>query len=221
VTADARTPPFQARKTAVTAPARVKVWDIAVRVFHWSLVVLFFTAYLSGDDDSLLHVYAGYGVLALVAFRVVWGFIGTRHARFTDFVRGRAATASYLKSVVAFRPQHYLGHNPAGGWMIVALLACLIATCWSGLLVYGAQGHGPLAGVEIRYVPVAMAHDERKASGGEGDGGEHGFWGEVHETLSNLTLALVFLHIAGALVSSAIHRENLVKAMVTGYKTRR
>lgn len=208
-----------ARSTAIPAQEDVKVWDIAVRVFHWSLVVFFFVSYLSGDDDSLLHVYAGYGVLALVAFRLVWGVIGTRHARFTDFVRGRAATAQYVRALLALKPPHYLGHNPLGGWMIIALLACLALSCWTGLLAYGAQGHGPLAEQSVVLVSPAMADDDR--DGGRAEGGEDEFWGEVHEVLSDFTLFLVFLHVIGAVVSSVVHRENLVKAMVTGYKRRR
>lgn len=210
----------------MTEEARIKVWDIAVRVFHWSLVVLFFVSYFSGDDESLLHVYAGYGVLALVAFRIVWGFAGTKHARFADFIQGPAATLRYTKSLLSNKPLHYVGHNPLGGWMVVALLVCLTGTCWSGLEVYGRQGHGPLAKQEAWGVSSAMANGDdkerprergtikRKAEGEE-------FWEEIHEALSNLTLFLVFLHVIGALIASALHRENLIKAMITGYKTSR
>ena len=205
---------------------RIKVWDIAVRVFHWSLVALFFVAYLSGDDESLLHVYSGYGVLALVAFRIVWGFIGTKHARFADFIYGPAVTWQYVKSIISFKPFHYLGHNPLGAWMIFALLVALIGACWSGLEVYGKQGYGPLAQAEVRLVSLAMANDdgkehrsERGTKKGKAEGEE--FWGDIHEALSNLTLFLVFLHVVGVLISSAIDRENLIKGMVTGYKTRR
>jgi len=210
----------------MTDEQRVKVWDIAVRVFHWSLVVLFFVAYFSGDDESLLHVYAGYGVLALVAFRIVWGLVGTKHARFSDFIYGPAATLQYVKSLLSAKPVHYLGHNPLGGWMAVALVVCLIGACWSGLEVYGKQGYGPLAKHETRVVSSAMANDdekeqrsERGTEKGKAEGEE--FWGEIHEALSNLTLFLVILHIIGSLIASAVHRENLIKAMITGYKTRR
>lgn len=106
----------------------IKVWDIAVRIFHWSLVALFFTAYFTGDDDSTLHVYAGYGVLGLVLFRVVWAL---------------------------------------GGWMVLALLVSLFATCWSGLEAYAEGGKGPLARIEAWAVPQAAANgDERDRRGG-------------------------------------------------------
>ncbi len=200
---------------------RVKVWDIAVRVFHWSLVVTFFVAYFTGDDETLLHVYAGYGVAALVAFRIVWGFIGTKYARFSDFIYGPAATLRYAKALFSPKPLHYLGHNPLGGWMVVALLLSLIGTCWSGLEAYAQEGHGPLAQVEVSLISSAMAHgDEDEDRGGagkhEGEGDE--FWGEAHEVFANLTLFLVFLHIAGVLIAGVAHRENLVRSMVTGYK---
>ena len=190
---------------------RIKVWDIAIRVFHWSLVLLFFVAYLSGDDESSLHIYSGYAVMGLVAFRIAWGFVGTRHARFADFIYGLGATVRYARSLLARRPIHYLGHNPLGGWMVVALLLSVLGSCWSGLELYGAHGHGPLA--DFGSQAISSAGSERSS--------ERRLWHEIHEALSNFTLFLVFLHIVGALSASAIHRENLVKAMITGYKARR
>lgn len=211
------------RSEAMSGEATIKVWDIAVRVFHWSLVVTFFVAYFSGDDENVLHVYAGYGVLALVAFRIVWGFIGTRHARFADFIYGPATTWRYVKSMISSKPLHYLGHNPLGGWMVVALLLSLIGTCWTGLETYGQEGHGPLAHADIRLISPAMADDDeedhrsgRGQGNGEADGDE--FWEELHEVFSNFTLFLVVLHVAGVLIASGIHKENLIKSMITGYK---
>lgn len=205
--------------------AKVKVWDIAVRVFHWSLVALFFVAYFSGDEENMLHVYAGYGVLALTVFRIAWGFVGTKHARFTDFIYGPTATIRYVKSILSRQPLHYLGHNPLGGWMVVALLLSLIGACWSGLEAYGEQGHGPLAQVEGRFISAAMANDEQKglrseSKGKKGETEGEEFWEEIHEALSNLTLFLVILHVIAVLISSTIHKENLIKAMITGCKNR-
>jgi cytochrome b len=99
------------------ASGQIKVWDIAVRVFHWSLVLCFAIAYIS-EDIELIHIYAGYLVLGLISFRVLWGLIGTHHARFGNFIRSKQATLAYLKSLLTTRPQHYVGHNPAAGWMI-------------------------------------------------------------------------------------------------------
>lgn len=200
----------------------VKVWDLGVRLFHWSLVIAYAVAYLSGEVESdQLHAIAGYAVLALIAFRLVWGFIGTRHARFADFVHGPAATWRYAKSMFARAPMHYLGHNPLGGWMVVALLLSLAAACWSGLEVYGAQGHGPLA--QAGLVAPAFANGDGDRDEDDDDDDAHDaqgkeFWEELHELFSHLTLFLVALHIAGAIAASVLHRENLVKAMITGYK---
>jgi cytochrome b len=202
---------------------RVRVWDIAVRVSHWSLVAFFAVAYVSGEIESeLLHAWAGYAVLALVTFRVVWGFIGTKHARFSDFIFGPEATLRYARSLLSLRPIRYLGHNPLGGWMVVALLICLFGACWSGLEAYGAQGHGPLASEGVTLVSPAAANDDRERRGERErkrrKSAAEEFWEEIHEALSHLTLLLVVLHVIGVLVASALHRENLVKAMITGYK---
>lgn len=201
----------------MNAAGRIRVWDPVVRIGHWMLVLLFAVAYLSGEVDGDLHPYTGYGVLGIVSFRLLWGFVGTRHARFAQFLRGPEATIAYLKSFATGRPAHYVGHNPAGGWMVVMLLAMLAMTVWTGLETYGAQGHGPLA-LETSAVPLVqpMPGGKTKVKKRRSDGER--FWKELHEAFSNATLGLVLLHIAGALVSSLVHRENLVKAMITGYK---
>lgn len=196
------------------ATTRIKVWDPAVRSFHWLLAVLFALAYLSEDAETL-HVYAGYAVLGLIGFRLVWGFIGTKHARFGDFIYGPAAVARYARSLLSGKPIHYLGHNPIGGWMIVLLLLSLFGTCWTGLKLYAVEeGKGPLAQTPA-IVASAWADDEEH---GHGNGEGEEFWEEAHEVLTNLTLLLVFIHIAGVVVASRLHGENLARAMVTGYK---
>lgn len=181
---------------------RIKVWDPAVRVFHWALAAGFFIAYLTEDDFLTLHVWAGYTVAGLLAFRIIWGLIGPRYARFSNFVFAPSVVLGYLKDVLLFRPRRYVGHNPAGGAMIVALLVCLIITAVTGLVVYGAaENAGPLAAY-LGYL---------------GEAGGDAFE-EVHEFFANLTLFLVFVHITGVLVESLIHRENLVRAMIDGLK---
>ena len=194
----------------------VLVWDIAVRVFHWSLVVSFFVAWLSEDDFETLHVYAGYLVLGLISFRLVWGLVGSRYARFSSFVCGFDKVKAYLGSIIAGKPEHYLGHNPAGGLMIVIMLITLFAVSFSGLKTYATEGKGPLAQAEITLVSPAYAHDDERRHGGKRPG--HKFWEEVHELLANFMLLLVFVHVAGVVVSSLVHRENLVRAMVDGKK---
>lgn len=202
----------------MSGEGEVKVWDIGVRIFHWSLVVLFFISYVSGDEESLIHVYSGYGVLSLVIFRVVWGVIGPRHARFSNFIVGRKKTYLYAKSLLTTKPVHYLGHNPIGGWMVATLLIFLFVTSWSGLVLYGAEGHGPLANQQVFIVSQAHANGDEDDHENDGEGG---VWEEIHEVLAQITLLFVFMHIGGVLVGSVIHRENLIKAMVTGYKNKK
>ena len=178
----------------------VQVWDPLVRTGHWTLVVSFFTAYLAEDDFLTLHVWAGYVLAGVVTFRLLWGLIGTRHARFTHFVRGPRAVLGYFRDALTNRGPRYLGHNPAGGAMVVALLVCLAVTAASGMGLYAVEeGAGPLAGwiAEGRHEDV---------------------WEAVHEVFANLTLLLVIVHVAGVGFSSLMHRENLVRSMITGRK---
>ena len=168
-------------------PATVRVWDPLVRIFHWSLVTAFLTAWLA-EGGERVHDTAGYVVLGLVAFRLVWGLIGTRHARFADFVPTPAGLLAYLRDLATGEAPRHLGHNPAGGAMIVALLTMVALTAGSGWLLITDR-----------------------------------FWGSdwveaLHRAAAWLTLGLVACHVTGVVVSSALHRENLVLAMVTGRK---
>lgn len=209
----------------------IKVWDPFVRLFHWSLVTCFFVAYLSGDDDNPIHIFFGYAVIALVLARLIWGFVGTKYARFGQFAYSFKRMLGYLKEFVAGRPKHYTGHNPAAAWMIFALLFCLILTSASGLKLYGIEGKGPLASstgdpaflkTDFSLIRSAYAKDYDKKfrrdfyrnRGGKG----HDLWEDVHEFFAQLTLLLVFVHVAGAVAASVVHRENLIKAMITGVK---
>lgn len=179
----------------------IKVWDPVVRIGHWTVVIAFFTAYFTEDDFLTLHVWAGYVIGAVVCFRLIWGFIGSRHARFADFVRSPSTTFRYLADLSRNRARRYLGHNPAGGAMILALLIFLAGTVFSGVMLYGLEeGAGPLAA----WVSENAEREE--------------LWEEIHEVFANLTLLLVAIHIAGVLFATWIHRENLVKAMITGRK---
>lgn len=179
-------PPAPGATAAAAVP--VRVWDAPVRVVHALLALSFFGAWLSADSESwrLLHVTLGYTAGGLVAFRVLWGLIGTRHARFAGFVRGPGAVMRYLRSLAGPQPEHHVGHNPAGGWAIVGLLAGVALLVASGWALYN------------------------------GVGGEA--FEDLHEALGNGLLLLVGVHVAGVLLSSWLHRENLVRAMVTGRK---
>lgn len=208
--------------------AWIRVWDPIVRCGHWTLVAGFFIAYFTEQDFLTLHVWAGYVVGAVVLFRLLWGFVGTRHARFSDFVFRPAVIARYLRGLRRGEVEHYVGHNPAGGAMILLLLVCVSLTVYTGLEVYAVKNHaGPLATLQGGTEPAAVFQPETVARTSDkdghrraGEGREDGFWEELHEFLANLTLILVILHVTGAVVSSHLHRENLVKAMITGKKPR-
>jgi len=189
----------------------IKVWDVVVRFCHWSLVVFFSLCYLTGDELDVVHAYLGYGILILLGVRVIWGLIGTKYARFSEFIYGWGRVREYVNGLVIGRPQAYLGHNPVGGWMVVLLLLFVLLTCWTGLEAYGQQGYGPFS----QQSSVAADADES----GENDHANE-LWSELHEVLADITLFLVFVHIVGVIVSSLLHRENLVRAMWTGYKVK-
>lgn len=123
-------------------PASVKVWDPLVRIFHWSLAAGFLLAYVTGEEYGSLHETLGYSVLGLVAFRFVWGIAGPEYARFTSFVPSPSRLFGYLKSMVAGKETRYLGHNPAGGTMVAALLLFIALTGASGWLMTTGLGYG-------------------------------------------------------------------------------
>ena len=209
-----------------SAPIQVHVWDPLVRIFHWSLVIAFTTAYLTGDEESAVHEWAGYVVLALVAFRIVWGFVGTRHARFTDFVYGPGTVLGYARDFVTGRARRYLGHNPLGGMMILGLLISLAATGITGWQLeqsekaeHAAAGSGPALALRA-LLPIAPAYADEDKDDEHGDKGGESALEEAHEWFANLTVLLVILHIAGVIASSLLHRENLVRAMLNGHKPR-
>lgn len=166
----------------------IRVWDAYVRFFHWSLVASFAVAWFSGDDWKALHLWSGYAAAALVAARILWGVAGSHYARFSQFVKPPAAIVRYIGEILAGREARYIGHNPAGGAMIVALLGMLAILCFTGWLLTTDTywGSEPL---------------ER-----------------VHEALSYATLGLIGFHVCGVAVACVRHRENLPLAMLTGTK---
>lgn len=201
-----------------TKTGEVKVWDLLIRTFHWSLVLAFTIAYFTGDEESDWHIYSGYIVGGLITFRVLWGLIGTYHARFSNFICSPRSILKYLKSLLSGTPGHYLGHNPAGGAMVILLLVSLLVVTYSGLKVYAIEeGAGPLAQTtQFSVIKSAYADSDHEDEDEEEFWEE--FWEEVHEASANFVLFLVLLHVAGVLVSSRLHNENLIKAMITGNK---
>lgn len=162
----------------------------SVRIFHWSLVGLFAFAFFTGDEWDRAHEIAGYAIAGLVAFRLVWGFVGSRHARFADFIRTPRTVLAFLRDTARLRAPRHLGHNPAGGAMVVALLAAISIISATGYMMT-TDAYWGVGWVE-----------------------------EVHEVAVFATLGLVALHVAGVAIASVEHRENLVASMFTGRKRR-
>jgi cytochrome b len=173
---------------AASAPVKVRVWDAAVRIGHWTLVACVALAWFTRHGGGRWHEWAGYAVLVVVAWRVLWGFAGSRHARFADFLHSPKATFDYARQVAAGREPRHLGHNPLGGWMIVALLVTLVLAAGSGWL-YTTDRFWGVAWVE-----------------------------EAHDILANMLFVLAGIHVAGVVGTSLRHRENLVAAMLHGDK---
>ena len=181
-------------------------------------------AYLSAEEEAggpdPLHVWGGYVVGVLVVLRVVWGFVGPRHARFSDFVRSPIVALTYFLDLLYGRPRRYVGHSPAGGAMVIALLVCLAATVATGVIAYGEEGKGPLATVMVTNANAnGNEAGHRALAERRGEETESAI-GELHSLLANITVALAVAHIFGVVVASVVHKENLVLAMITGRKRR-
>jgi len=182
------------------AAVRVRVWDVPTRTFHWLFALAFLGEWLTRDARyTAIHVLLGYAMAALLAFRVVWGFVGTRWARFASFTYSPAKSVRYLVALGRGRPPHFTGHNPAGSVAIYALLLLATIVIVTGLLTLGGEDHhGPLRD-SVGYASADAAH-------------------RVHEFAAWTMLTLVTLHIAGVLAGTVADRENLVRAMITGSK---
>lgn len=180
---------------------RIKVWDLSIRLFHWALVAAMMFLWWSGTQGEWMdyHPLAGYGVIALVSYRIIWGFVGTRYARFRDFLHSPATTVRAFIDMFGARRQHYLSHNPVGGWMVVVLLMAL--------LFQGLTGLGTTDDLSIDGPLVASLSDA---------------WVESltawHHFNANVLLALIGVHIAAVLFHDLYHREGLVRAMLSGHK---
>lgn len=206
-----------------TAADSIVVWDPFVRIFHWVVVLAFFVAYFSEGDLLTLHVWAGYTIGGLVILRIVWGFTGPAHARFSDFVYPPRVVLGYMADMVRRRSRRYLGHSPAGGAMVLVLLAGLLATVWTGMELYAVEENaGPLAAVTVPESAGESGFLIRDALGNGDSGGkmseEEEFWEDLHEVLANLMLLLIIVHIVGVAAVSRAHGENLVRSMFTGRK---
>lgn len=181
---------LQGRERPARSDDRIKVWDPLVRIFHWSLVALFTFSFVTGDEWKSAHILSGYAIGSLLVIRILWGLVGTRHARFASFIYSPRTIMAFLKDSLSMKAKRYVGHNPAGGAMVILLIAMI-----SGIVTTGYM----------------MTTDT--------------FWGiewveDVHKALVYSTLGLIALHVAGVVLASLEHRENLARAMITGWKRR-
>lgn len=181
---------FKASSGARTQDGKVRVWDPLVRLFHWSLVGGFAVAYVTADEWDKAHELTGYVVAGLIAFRLIWGLIGSRHARFSDFLYRPATIVRFVKDSLALKAKRYVGHNPAGGAMVIALL----------LAITGISATGYMMTTDMFWGAEWVE--------------------DVHELLVNGTLLLIVLHVGGVILASFEHKENLVRSMITGLKRR-
>lgn len=180
---------------------RVRVWDLPTRLFHWALVVLVVTSFVTakvGGNAMTWHMYSGYAILALLIFRIAWGFVGGRHSRFASFVKGPAAVAGYLRTLFDRAAPHHPGHNPLGGWSVMLMLLALSTQAATGLFASDdIATEGPLA-AKVSAATVALCT-------------------RIHHWNESVLIALVSLHVA-AIVFYALHkRQDLVRPMVTGH----
>lgn len=170
------------------SPRMARVWDPLVRAFHWSLVLNFAVAWLSAHSSEDIHYWAGLFAAVLIGLRLAWGVVGSRHARFSDFVSSLTIVWRYLRAIIEGRETRYIGHNPAGGAMVLALMAAVAATALTGWLMTTDAYFGVF------------------------------WIGAAHDLLAHGLLLLAIIHIGGVALASIRHRENLVFAMITGMK---
>lgn len=177
-----------ASEAKLRAPAPILVWDPIVRIFHWTVVLGVLLNYFWLEGGKMPHRYAGYVVAGVLGIRVMWGFVGSRHARFADFVVRPRTMITHLAAVFMHRDRRYVGHNPAGGMMVLALMTLLAGVCLTGWM----QGLDAFWGV--LWVQT------------------------VHKICANAIVWLAALHVLAALAESFLHRENLILSMITGRK---
>ncbi len=180
---------------------RILIWDAPTRLFHWSLALSFLGAWLSTESDRWLsiHVFLGYLMMSLIGFRVIWGLLGTHYARFSSFWYGPRAAWAYLRTVLNGTAARHIGHNPSGSLAIYLLLLLTLVVGFSGYFTLGTEEQqGLLAGA----TSLLQSRMFKK----------------LHELSAMLMLLLVFGHLAGVVVESVLHRENLARSMITGTK---
>ena len=179
---------IQPRSKPLPSSTKIEVWDPYIRLFHWGLLLSFAVAYITGDGWRGFHLASGYTALGLIAGRLLWGFFGTKYARFANFMASPSTVAAYVRDVLRRRAARYLGHNPAGGAMILVMLLLLTAVSVSGVLLTTDAFWGSEA--------MDLAHG----------------------ALADITVFCIAVHVCGVFLTSASTGENLVRSMITGRK---
>lgn len=180
---------------------KIKVWDIPTRLFHWLLVLAVFFALYTASNEAFLeyHTIAGYLAAGLAVFRVLWGFAGGRYSHFTRFVKGWGEVRSFLRGALRLRPDRYLGHNPAVGWVVLLMLAIVLTLGATGVITYGGEENKGLWAGAFTFELGMRARD-------------------VHEFLAYFAIAVIVIHVGAALFHDLILRENIILSMITGTK---
>lgn len=179
----------------------IHVWDLPTRLFHWTLVALMIAQWLTAEASSAMdwHVWGGYAVLALVLFRLIWGFAGSDTARFSNFVRGPGAALAYVQAMRRGENPHHLGHNPLGAWSIIVMLLLLLIQAGTGLFANDdIMIEGPL------YAWVSKGTSDWLTT--------------IHKLNFNLLLLVIAVHLSAVLFYLLVKRENLVHPMLSGFK---
>ncbi len=189
-----------------SAATSVPVWDPATRLFHWALVALVainvYTGLVGGLGEMELHKLSGYAILSLVLFRLLWGFAGSRHSRFADFVKGPRSVLAYARRLAGAGRAHIAGHNPLGGWSVMAMLLVLLVQAATGLFANDdIFTEGPLARKVTKATSDALT--------------------AVHKANARILFVLIAVHLAAVLGYLLVKRENLILPMVTGRRPRR
>ena len=183
-----------------TKPTAKKHWDPVVRVSHWSLGLFFTCAYWSGGDSYSLHAHFGYCIFLVVLLRLAWGFWGPEIAQFAGFFKSPKQVYRYLRNLTKTPPSNPFGHDPAGGWMIIALLITLSITTLSGTVLFAMEARGPLA--------YTFSTNITNWSGTTVE--------TIHHFMSDLSVILICIHVTGVVMMSVYTRQNLIRAMITG-----
>lgn len=181
----------------------IKIWDLPVRLFHWGAVLCFIVSWASAslfDDTMKIHLYAGYTMLILVLFRIVWGFAGSSTARFSHFIRGPKSLMAYVQTLRQPVPSRYLGHNPGGGWAVIGMLSLLLFQALTGL--FSADDTGSVKG------PLAHLISDNASD----------TISTIHSVAFDFLIAVIGIHITAVFFYRIFKHDGLITAMVTGTK---